>query len=515
MPADGRAGAAGSLFLIVTRRRRASAPHAMAAVTQLRQASTEARHAGTLAPVSRNVHEGELVRAAPRADGVVEYVLRTDERRCSFAPASSSLSASALDSDGNNPILRSYSIASPPGRRRDRAHLEAHQRRPRLRIFRAARAGRSRALHRPDGLLLPRPAARRRRRVRCHGRRHHAGAADDRRALARLPRASGRQSSSTGATVTPRDLFWLDEFRRAPRRVRRPSSCRRVPLGRAAGRLERPRAGASRSALLDDLPRFDNPVFYLVGNGAMIKELKTRAAGARRRSQAAGSATRPSVRCRAATNRRRPPTSHALHRRTALAIGAAATLYLVDGARPWPNLRRAQGYSSPAPQLRGGAPPLHAPVARGHAHRRRRQPARRPALRRAPRRHRRRPHLQHRAPHARRLGRRRRARRCRLRRLRPRALLRLLERSQRRRGLRLGDGRAPRHRAHGALLRGASDARPRRRHRRLPRRRRALAPVARAALVVFVAWQAVPSRAHAPPCSRACPRALRSVAHSR
>src|SRR6059058_5582978 len=75
--------------------------------------STQARHAGTLAPVSGNVHEGELVRATPRADGVIEYVLRTDEP-LNFRAGQFVSVRVGVDSD-DNPILRSYSIASPPG----------------------------------------------------------------------------------------------------------------------------------------------------------------------------------------------------------------------------------------------------------------------------------------------------------------------------------------------------------------------------------------------------------------
>ena len=64
--------------------------------------------------MSGNVHEAELVRAAPRAAGVVEYVLRTDEP-LTFRPGQFVSVRVGVDSD-DNPILRSYSIASPPGR---------------------------------------------------------------------------------------------------------------------------------------------------------------------------------------------------------------------------------------------------------------------------------------------------------------------------------------------------------------------------------------------------------------
>src|ERR1700748_3510909 len=63
--------------------------------------------------MSRNVHEAELVRVQPRADGVVEYILRP-EAPLTFRAGQFVSVRVGRDSD-DNPILRSYSIASHSG----------------------------------------------------------------------------------------------------------------------------------------------------------------------------------------------------------------------------------------------------------------------------------------------------------------------------------------------------------------------------------------------------------------
>jgi ferredoxin-NADP reductase len=65
--------------------------------------------------VSGNVHEAQVVRAAPLAEGILELRLRTDPPApLTFRPGQFVSLRVGQDSDGN-PILRSYSIASAPG----------------------------------------------------------------------------------------------------------------------------------------------------------------------------------------------------------------------------------------------------------------------------------------------------------------------------------------------------------------------------------------------------------------
>ena len=67
------------------------------------------------------------------------------------------------------------------------------------------------------------------------------------------------------------DLFWLDEFAALQ------EECTRLAVeiflsGEAP--TWSGRRGRITQAVLDDLPTLDKPVFYLVGNGAMIREVK-------------------------------------------------------------------------------------------------------------------------------------------------------------------------------------------------------------------------------------------------
>lgn len=216
--------------------------------------------------MSGNVHEGELVRVTPRADAVVEYVLRTDEP-LRFRPGQFVSVRVGVDSD-DNPILRSYSIASPPGRDEISLILKLIQGGPGSEYFASLAPGARVRFTGPMGFFC------------CD-----------------LMHAGDVVFGVTGVGITPvlsmiaelaarpergrivlywgnrhaEDLFWLDELK---------------ALQQACGRLQieifltgdapswTGRRGRINQAILTDLPSFDKPVFYLVGNGAMIKEVK-------------------------------------------------------------------------------------------------------------------------------------------------------------------------------------------------------------------------------------------------
>jgi ferredoxin-NADP reductase len=228
--------------------------------------STEARHAGTLASVSGNVHEGELVRAVMRADGVVEYVVRTDEP-LRFRPGQFVSVRVGMDGD-DNPILRSYSIASPPGRAEISLILKLIKGGPGSDFFAALEPGGRVRFTGPMGFF-------------CLDLLH----------------AGDVVFGVTGVGITPvlpmitelaerpergriilywgnrhaEDLFWLDELKALQQ------TCARLSIeifltGEAPSWSGR--RGRITQAVVDELPSFDKPVFYLVGNGAMIKELK-------------------------------------------------------------------------------------------------------------------------------------------------------------------------------------------------------------------------------------------------
>jgi ferredoxin-NADP reductase len=216
--------------------------------------------------VSGNVHEGELVRVAPRADGVVEYVLRTDEP-LKFRPGQFISVRVGVDSD-DNPILRSYSIASPPGAAEIALILKLIKGGPGSAFFDALKAGDRVRFTGPMGFF-------------CLDLQH----------------AGDVVFGVTGVGITPvlpmiselatrpergrivlywgnrhaQDLFWLDEFKALQEK------CVRLQIeiflsGEAPSWSGR--RGRITQAVLGELPTLDKPVFYLVGNGAMIKELK-------------------------------------------------------------------------------------------------------------------------------------------------------------------------------------------------------------------------------------------------
>ena len=216
--------------------------------------------------MSGNVHEGELVRATPRADGVVEYVLRTDEP-LKFRPGQFVSVRVGVDSD-DNPILRSYSIASPPGRDEISLILKLIKSGPGSEYFASLQPGARVRFTGPMGFFC------------CD-----------------LMHAGDVVFGVTGVGITPvlpmigelatrpergriilywgnrhaADLFWLDEFEALQEKCGRLTI--EIFLTGDAPQWSGKR-GRINQAILADLPTLDKPVFYLVGNGAMIKEVK-------------------------------------------------------------------------------------------------------------------------------------------------------------------------------------------------------------------------------------------------
>ena len=216
--------------------------------------------------MSGNVHEGELVRATPRAEGVVEYILRSDEP-LQFRPGQFVSVRVGVDSD-DNPILRSYSIASPPGAAEISLILKLIKGGPGSAFFDTLQPGDRVRFTGPMGFFC-----------------------------LDLSHVGDVVFGVTGVGITPvlpmiaelatrpergriilywgnrhaQDLFWLDELEALQEK------CARLAVeiflsGDAPS--WRGRRGRITQPLLDQLPTLDKPVFYLVGNGAMIKELK-------------------------------------------------------------------------------------------------------------------------------------------------------------------------------------------------------------------------------------------------
>lgn len=217
--------------------------------------------------MSGNVHEAEVVRIVPRAAGIVEYVLRA-EAPLRFRPGQFVSVRVGVDGDGN-PVLRSYSIASSPGPAELSLILKLIKGGPGSEYFAALEPGERVRFTGPMGFF-------------CLDLMHMGDVV----------------FGVTGVGVTPvlpmleelaarpergrvlvfwgnrhaEDLFWLEELEAVARR------CPRVEVhiflsGEAPGWTGR--RGRITQAILDELPRLDKPVFYLVGNGAMIKDVKT------------------------------------------------------------------------------------------------------------------------------------------------------------------------------------------------------------------------------------------------
>ncbi|MDB4968582.1 MAG: putative reductase [Myxococcales bacterium] len=216
--------------------------------------------------MSGNVHEAQLVSATPRADGVVEYILRTEEP-LRFRPGQFVSVRVGVDSDGN-PILRSYSIASLPGRPEISLILKLIAGGPGSVFFDTLKPGDPVRLTGPMGFFV-----------------------------LDLQHTGDVVFGVTGVGITPvlsmledlaarpergriilywgnrhaQDLFWLDELAAVQKK------CERLHVdiflsGDAPSWSGK--RGRITQALLTDLPSLDKPVFYLVGNGAMIKEVK-------------------------------------------------------------------------------------------------------------------------------------------------------------------------------------------------------------------------------------------------
>ncbi len=216
--------------------------------------------------MSGNVHEAELVAVTPRAAGVVEYVLRADAPM-RHRPGQFVSVRVGVDSDGN-PVLRSYSIASSPGTPELSLILKLIKGGPGSEFFASLQPGARVRFTGPMGFFVLDLA-------------HYGDVVFGVTGVGITPVLPMldelAQRAERGRVVLywgnrhAEDLFWLDELAAVQAR------CQRLQLelflsGDApewSGRR-----GRITQAVLADLPTLDKPVFYLVGNGAMIREVK-------------------------------------------------------------------------------------------------------------------------------------------------------------------------------------------------------------------------------------------------
>jgi ferredoxin-NADP reductase len=216
--------------------------------------------------VSGNVHAAELVRVVPRADGVVEYVLETDEP-LKFRPGQFISVRVGSDSDGNH-VLRSYSIASSPGPDAISLILKLIKGGPGSEFFDNLKIGERVHFTGPMGFFVLDLQ-------HTHDVVFGITGVGITPILPMLEELAARPESGRirlyWGNRHAEDLFWLEELAALQQRCPR-LSVEIFLTGEAPSWTGR--RGRITQAVLDELPTFDKPVFYLVGNGAMIRELK-------------------------------------------------------------------------------------------------------------------------------------------------------------------------------------------------------------------------------------------------
>jgi ferredoxin-NADP reductase len=212
------------------------------------------------------VHEATVAAIAPLARGVVEWRFRAEEP-LRFRPGQF-LSVRVGDKDGAA-ILRSYSLASSPGAAEFALVLKLVPGGPGSQFFEALREGDRVRFTGPMGFFVL--------------DLQHTGDVifgatgvgiapvlpmlDE--VLARNER--GRVELYWGNRDAA-DLFWQREL--AERAAKYTNFRMKIFLSGARPPDWTGGLGRINPALLADLPGFDKPTFYLVGNGAMIRELR-------------------------------------------------------------------------------------------------------------------------------------------------------------------------------------------------------------------------------------------------
>jgi ferredoxin-NADP reductase len=225
---------------------------------------------GTLANVSGNVHHAVLDGVRALATDVYEYDLTLDEADRTLAwRAGQFISLACGRREDGEPILRSYTIASPSGKGRIRVVLKLVPGGPASEWFRVLPVGERVRFTGPMGFFVL-------------DLQHFGdvvmGATGT--GIAPFPpmieellaRSEHGRIHLLWGLREEADLFWQDEIDRLVRAsagrvsatltLSRPGPEWRGPRGRITGRV------------YELLPALTRPTFYLCGNGAMIRELK-------------------------------------------------------------------------------------------------------------------------------------------------------------------------------------------------------------------------------------------------
>ena len=214
--------------------------------------------------MSSRVHEATVSRVVPIAEKVLELELTFPEP-VSFRPGQFLSLRVGVDSDGN-PILRSYSIASSPGRREVTLIVKIIDGGTASGWFAARKAGDRVELTGPMGFFVVDLA--------------HAGdvvfGATGVGMAPVLPMLDEVLARGEAGRVR---LYWGNRrvnelFWRAELEARKAAHPRFDYHLYISGEEWSGRKGRILSGIVDELPRLERPTFYLVGNGGMIRDVK-------------------------------------------------------------------------------------------------------------------------------------------------------------------------------------------------------------------------------------------------
>jgi ferredoxin-NADP reductase len=213
-----------------------------------------------------NVHEATVAAIAPLARAVVEWRFRPDDP-LTFRPGQF-LSVRVAAEDGGASVLRSYSIASSPGTPEFSLILKLVPGGAGSKFFESLELGHRVRFTGPMGFFVL--------------DLQHAGdlvfgatGVGIAPVLPMLDEALARNETGRirlyWGNRDAADLFWQRELEartKNPRFEMKLFLSGQAPDGWPGGR------GRINPAVLADLPQLERPIFYLVGNGAMIRELR-------------------------------------------------------------------------------------------------------------------------------------------------------------------------------------------------------------------------------------------------
>jgi ferredoxin-NADP reductase len=218
--------------------------------------------------VSKNVHEAELLDKRLLASGVWEYLFGLRPRApLPFRPGQF-ISLRVAEDDDGRAVLRSYSLASPPGRAEFSVILKLVDGGVASRWFDVVAVGETVRFTGPMGFFVLELA--------------HVGdvvfAATGVGIAPVLPMLEETLARDESGRVvlywgnrSPDDLFWRAELEALAARFPRFSYQLYISGDAPEWTGER---GRITGAVVRDLPSFTRPTFYLVGNGAMIRDLR-------------------------------------------------------------------------------------------------------------------------------------------------------------------------------------------------------------------------------------------------